>query len=89
VYSCSDKKIRAGFDLSDRTIPLSVGQSVLEYSTHLGLKIRSLFLSDICRLVDMGALSDERTGLSFTRVTVSSNKSVVSMYNLHFTQCGN
>jgi hypothetical protein len=29
-----------------------------------------------------GALSDERTGLSFARVTVS-NKSVVSMYNLH------
>jgi hypothetical protein len=29
------------------------------------------------------ALSDERTGLSFARVTVSSNKSVASMYNLH------
>jgi hypothetical protein len=26
-----------------------------------------------------GALSDERTGLSFVRVTVSSNKSVASM----------
>jgi hypothetical protein len=25
-----------------------------------------------------------RTGLSFARVTVSSNESVVSMYNLHF-----
>jgi hypothetical protein len=32
-----------------------------------------------------GALSDERTGLSFARVTVSSSKSFVSMYNLHFT----
>jgi hypothetical protein len=32
-----------------------------------------------------GALSDERTGLSFGRVTVSSSKSDVSMYNLHFT----
>jgi hypothetical protein len=32
-----------------------------------------------------GALSDERTGLSFARDTVSSSKSVVSMYNLHFT----
>jgi hypothetical protein len=31
-----------------------------------------------------GALSDDWTGLSFARVTVSSNKSVVSMYNLHF-----
>jgi hypothetical protein len=30
-----------------------------------------------------GALSDERTGLSFARVTVRSSKSVVSMYNLH------
>jgi hypothetical protein len=32
-----------------------------------------------------GALSDERTGLSFARVTVNSNNSVVSMYNLYFT----
>jgi hypothetical protein len=32
-----------------------------------------------------GVLSEERTGLSFARVTVSSNKPVVSMYNLHFT----
>jgi hypothetical protein len=34
-----------------------------------------------------GAFSDERTGLLFVRVTVSSNtrKCVVSMYNLHFT----
>jgi hypothetical protein len=36
-------------------------------------------------LVGGGALSNERTGLSFARVTVSSNKSVVNMYNLHFT----
>jgi hypothetical protein len=33
----------------------------------------------------LGALSDERTGLPFARVTFSSNKPVVSMYNLHFT----
>jgi hypothetical protein len=32
-----------------------------------------------------GALSEERTGLLFARVTVSNNKSVVSMYNLYFT----
>jgi hypothetical protein len=32
-----------------------------------------------------GALSDERTGLSFARVTVRSSKSVVIMCNLHFT----
>jgi hypothetical protein len=29
VYSCSEKKIRAGFDLSDRTIPLWVELSLL------------------------------------------------------------
>jgi hypothetical protein len=34
-----------------------------------------------------GVLSDERTGLSFARVTVRSSKSFVSMYNLHFTCC--
>jgi hypothetical protein len=28
VYSCSEKKIRVGFDLSDRTIPLSVQWSL-------------------------------------------------------------
>jgi hypothetical protein len=32
-----------------------------------------------------GTLSEERMGMSFARVTVSNNKSVVSMYNLHFT----
>jgi hypothetical protein len=30
------------------------------------------------------ALSDERTVLSFSRDTISSNTSVVSMYNLHY-----
>jgi hypothetical protein len=33
------------------------------------------------------ALSDERTGLFFIRVAVSSNKCVVSMYSLHVTKC--
>jgi hypothetical protein len=32
-----------------------------------------------------GALSDESAGLSFARVKVSSSKSFVRMYNLHFT----
>jgi hypothetical protein len=36
-------------------------------------------------LLMWGALSDERTSLSYARVTVSSNKSVLSMYNIHFT----
>jgi hypothetical protein len=39
-----------------------------------------LLLCDSFRLVDVGAFSDDRTGLSFFRITVSSNKSVVSMY---------
>jgi hypothetical protein len=40
----------------------------------------------VAGLLLWGALSDERTGLSFARVTVISiNKSVVSMYSLHFT----
>jgi hypothetical protein len=43
-----------------------VGQSVLEWSTHLGLTTRSLLLLDSCGLLMWGALSDERTGLSFT-----------------------
>jgi hypothetical protein len=34
-----------------------------------------------------GAFSDEKTGLSFVRVTVSSNKSVVSMYNVFTFSC--
>jgi hypothetical protein len=36
------------------------------------------------------ALSEERTGLSFARVTVSSSKSVVSMYKcmyIRYIQC--
>jgi hypothetical protein len=32
----------------------SVGQSVLGYSTHLGLTTRSLLLADICGFVDVG-----------------------------------
>jgi hypothetical protein len=63
-------------------------------SAHLGLKTRSLLLSDGYRLFGVvtvtgflvsGALSDERTGLSFARVTVRSSTSFVSMHNLHFT----
>jgi hypothetical protein len=32
----------------------SVGQSVLEKRTHMGLKTRSLLLTDSCKLVDVG-----------------------------------
>jgi hypothetical protein len=63
----------------------SVGQSVLELSTHLGLKTRSLLLSDNCGFLDVGRSPWSEDGLSFVRVSVSNNKSVVSTYNLHFT----
>jgi hypothetical protein len=43
------------------------------------------FSQTVAGLLMWGAVPDERTGLSFAKVTVSSNKSVVSMYNLHFT----
>jgi hypothetical protein len=50
----------------------------------MGLMSRSLLLFDGYRLFYVGALSDERTGLPFARVTVSSSKSVVpTIYILH------
>jgi hypothetical protein len=50
-----------------------------------GLRPDLYYCQTVAGLLMWGALSDERTSLSFARVTVSSNKSVVSMYNLHFT----
>jgi hypothetical protein len=47
----------------------SIGQSVLASSTHLRLKTRFLFLS-VAGLLMWGALSDERTGLTFTMYNV-------------------
>jgi hypothetical protein len=44
----------------------SVGQSVLVSSSHLGLTTRFLLLSAVAGLLMWGALSDVRTGLSFT-----------------------
>jgi hypothetical protein len=43
------------------------------------------YYQTVAGLLMWGSLSDERTSLSFDGVTVSNNKSVVSMYNLHFT----
>jgi hypothetical protein len=53
----------------------------------LGIKhpSRAYDSQTVAGLLMWGALSDERTDLSFARVTVNSNKSVVFMYNLHFT----
>jgi hypothetical protein len=47
-----------------------------------GWRSGSYYCQTVMGLSMWGALSDERTGLSFARVTVSSNESVVSMYNL-------
>jgi hypothetical protein len=49
---------------------LSVGQSVLVSSPYLGLMTRFFLLSDHCGFLIWGALSDERTDLSFTIAAV-------------------
>jgi hypothetical protein len=43
----------------------SVGQCVLEYSTHLGLTTRFLLLSDSCWFLYLTSFSAEKTGPSF------------------------
>jgi hypothetical protein len=50
-----------------------------------GLRPDLYYCQTVAGLLMWSALSDERTGLSFARVTVSSNKSVFSKCNLHFT----
>jgi hypothetical protein len=52
-----------------------------------GLRPDLYYCQTVAVLLMWGALSDERTGLSFAWVTVSSNKSVVSMYILHVIKC--
>jgi hypothetical protein len=50
-----------------------------------GLRQYLYYCQKVAVVLMWGDLSDEKTGLSVARVTVSSNTSVVSMYNLHFT----
>jgi hypothetical protein len=52
--STRDKCQRQSQSQSYVTTDGSVGKSILEYNIDLGLKTRSLLLSDSCRLVDMG-----------------------------------
>jgi hypothetical protein len=63
------------------TLRLTVSQSViLGVEHHLGLMTRYLVLFDSYGLVFLwGALSDERTGLSFVRVIACISKSFVIM----------
>jgi hypothetical protein len=73
----------------------SVDQSVLEQKTHLGLKTKFLLLSDSCRFVNVGALSDEMTDLSFTiaagprQHSHSSSESRGTRYNILLSQIRN
>jgi hypothetical protein len=53
-------------------------------ATIWGLRPDLYYCQTVADLLMWGALS-EKTCLSFARVTVSNNKSVVSMYNLHLT----
>jgi hypothetical protein len=70
-HSNSSHKLNPSGYLTNRNLKLcydrrSIGQSVLMSSTHLGPKNRILLLSDSFGFVLMwGALSDERTGVSF------------------------
>jgi hypothetical protein len=51
-----------------------------------GLRPDCYYCLTAAGLLMSDTVSDERSGLlSFARVTVSSTKSIVSMYNLHFT----
>jgi hypothetical protein len=54
-----------------------------------GSRADSYYCQRVARLLMRGALSDKRTGVSFARVTVKCNKSVLSMYNLnlHAIKC--
>jgi hypothetical protein len=80
IFSVSRNQIRSHVTTDGQSAPLTWNKA------HIwGLRSDLCYCQTVCRLPDVGTLSDERTGPSLPRVTVSSNKSVVSMYNLHFT----
>jgi hypothetical protein len=51
----------------------------------LGLRPDIYHCETVAGLLMWGALSEEKTGRSFARVTVSSTKFVVIMYSINFT----
>jgi hypothetical protein len=67
----------------------SVGQSVLKWSTHLGLTKRSLLLSDSCRLVDVGRSLWREDGsvVCQTQSAVIRFLSVCTIYMLQVIKC--
>jgi hypothetical protein len=75
-----------GDDIYTSACLLGLRQFVVAvHSPIWGLRLDFYYCQAFAGLLMWNALSDERTGLSFARITVSSNKPVVSMYNLHVT----
>jgi hypothetical protein len=95
----SSPKVLSGFRLNLILVgTILVGQNLVKVKVKVMLRPTSWnkapiwgLRPDLCcyqrvaGLLMWDALSDESTGLSFARVTVSSNKSVVNIYNLHST----
>jgi hypothetical protein len=70
----SDIKVKVKVEV---TLPLTVSRSVnLVVEPHLGLMTKYLLLFDSSGLVFWGALSDERTGLSFVHVAGHCQRSL-------------
>jgi hypothetical protein len=65
------------------TVRLTVGQSVsLGVEPNLGPLTRDIFFLKLQSCLIWGALSDERSGLSFVNIVCSSLS--IYIYNLHF-----
>jgi hypothetical protein len=77
----------AGDCLITPTLLTAISRLFWNKASLWGLRPDPYYCQAVAGLLMWHAISDERTGLSFARVTVSSNKAVVSIYNLHFTYC--
>jgi hypothetical protein len=79
---------RTGYQSQSQNYVTTDGQSASlswNKASIWGLRPDIYYCQTVAGLLIWGALSDERTGLSFASVTVSSIKPVFSMYNIHFT----